>query len=197
LPPPTAASISIETQAPLVAPTSSSRINRDSSEPIVPLNSSATIYADPITAGAPTELQPPEPSAPSVSKLGWLSWALIIWLAGAVLIFGRLLIGTASIWWIAHRAERITDAAWLNLIADISGQIGLTRQVRVFKTSRITMPVTCGLLHSAILFPADADDWPDERRQVVLLHELAHVKRWDCLTQLLAQIACSLYWFNP
>src|SRR4030095_5264840 len=132
-----------------------------------------------------------------VAKLGWISWMLMIWLAGAVLIFGRLLIGTASIWWIAHRAERITDAAWLNLIADISGQIGLTRQVRVFKTSRITMPVTCGLLHSAILFPADADDWPDERRQVVLLHELAHVKRWDCLTQLLGQLACSIYWFNP
>jgi len=59
------------------------------------------------------------------------------------------------------------------------------------------MPVTCGLFSSAILLPEDADDWPDERRQVVLVHELAHVKRWDCMTQLFAQIACSVYWFNP
>src|SRR5262249_47386000 len=39
--------------------------------------------------------------------------------------------------------------------------------------------------------------WPEERRRLVLLHELAHIQRADCLTQLLAQVACVLHWFNP
>ncbi len=128
---------------------------------------------------------------------GWVRWAMMLWLVGTLLVIGRLLIGTVSIWWIARRASRISDSTWLNTAADIAWQIGLTRRVQMLKTPRITMPVTCGLFRSSILLPADADAWPDERRQVVLVHELAHVTRWDCLTQLVAQMVCSIYWFNP
>ena len=136
-------------------------------------------------------------SASTATAAGWVRLAFALWLAGALLIIGRLLIGTASIWWIARRASPITNDVWLSTAKDIAWQIGLTRRVQMFKTPRITMPVTCGLISSAILLPDDADDWPDVRRQVVLVHELAHVKRWDCLTQMFAQMACSIYWFNP
>jgi beta-lactamase regulating signal transducer with metallopeptidase domain len=139
----------------------------------------------------------PETSARSFESLGWVSWAFAIWLAGMLFISGRLLIGAASIWWIARRAIRITDPGSLKMANDIAKLIGLTRQAPMFKTLRTAMPVTCGLIRPRILLPADADAWPDERRQVVLLHELAHVKRRDCLTQLLGQLACSIYWFNP
>jgi hypothetical protein len=45
--------------------------------------------------------------------------------------------------------------------------------------------------------PATADAWPEDRRRAVLAHELAHVKRFDCLTQALAQLACILFWWHP
>jgi carboxyl-terminal processing protease len=54
-----------------------------------------------------------------------------------------------------------------------------------------------GLWRPTILLPDDAAGWPRDRLQVVLLHELAHIRRHDCLTQLLGQLARALYWFNP
>ena len=190
-------SISIETQIPEIA-RNAPTFNRTTSEPITSENAAVMKNVGPIAANlTTTDVKVHEASAVPFVPTAWVRLALMLWLTGAVLIFGRLLIGSASIWWIAYRASSITDAAWMNLTADIARQIGLTRRVRMFKTPRITMPVTSGLISSAILLPVEADDWPDERRQVVLLHELAHVKRWDCLTQLLAQMACSVYWFNP
>jgi hypothetical protein len=39
--------------------------------------------------------------------------------------------------------------------------------------------------------------WPNDVRRVVLLHELAHVARRDCLTQTAAAFVCALYWIHP
>jgi hypothetical protein len=59
------------------------------------------------------------------------------------------------------------------------------------------MPMTWGIWRATILLPEGAEKWSADRLRVVLLHELAHVRRRDCLTQLLGQLARAAYWFNP
>jgi hypothetical protein len=58
-------------------------------------------------------------------------------------------------------------------------------------------PMAWGVARSVILLPSSANSWTVARRRAVLAHELAHVNRRDGLTQILVQLACSVYWFNP
>lgn len=69
--------------------------------------------------------------------------------------------------------------------------------MNVLSSDAAVIPAACGLLRPALLLPTSANEWPEAHRQSVLCHELAHVKRLDCITQLVAQLACALFWFHP
>src|SRR5256714_11073553 len=103
----------------------------------------------------------------------------------------------ARIAWLERTTPPVEDEAGWLLVEDLSLEVGLTRQVRLLQAKGAAMPMTWGIRRPAILLPADADTWSAEGRRDVLLHELAHVKRHDFFTQLIARIACAVYWFHP
>jgi HEAT repeat protein/beta-lactamase regulating signal transducer with metallopeptidase domain len=139
------------------------------------------------------------PAAPSAQPLHWsaASVLLAIWAGGAAIVIGRLLLGIAAVQWMRRRTGRVVDAPWLRLAVALASDLGITRRVTFLESRRATMPMAFGILEPAVLMPADAARWPIERLRIVLLHELAHVKRRDCLTHAIAQVACAVYWFNP
>lgn len=123
--------------------------------------------------------------------------AVWIWLIGVGLVLARFALGTARMRWIARRARRVDGGTWLRLAGRLAWLIGVKRRVTFLEGTTAAMPMTWGIVNPCILLPESASRWPSARQRVVLLHELAHVKRRDCLTQLLAQLLCALYWFNP
>ena len=139
----------------------------------------------------------------AVSRASWLprmSWQaalLALWLLGAVAILGRIVVGLAAVRFVSRRTQLITDAEWLPMAMDLAEEMGVNRRLRFLRSGRASMPVATGLFRPSVIMPADADTWSESRLRVVLLHELAHVKRRDCLTHVLAQAACAFYWFNP
>lgn len=137
----------------------------------------------------------PIESAPKPPR--WPVWVLAVWGAGLVMVIARLLMGTVGVWRLAHGARCIRGGSWEALVRDISGQLGLERPVVLLQSRHAAMPLTWGIVRPVALLPTDADSWSEDRKRIVLLHELAHVKRWDTLTQMVAQMACALYWFNP
>ena len=59
------------------------------------------------------------------------------------------------------------------------------------------MPAACGVWRGTVFLPADALKWTTEQLRMVLLHEVAHLKRRDPGMQALGHLACALHWFNP
>jgi beta-lactamase regulating signal transducer with metallopeptidase domain len=133
----------------------------------------------------------------AAGKVGWATLLLGLWMAGAALVLARMAAGA----WALHRIGRSAAAprgeGWGELLRDLCWTTGLDRPVRLLQAPDAAMPMTWGIVRPVVLLPAGAQEWNAERRRVVLLHELAHVARRDCLTQWLAGLACALYWFHP
>jgi beta-lactamase regulating signal transducer with metallopeptidase domain len=168
----------------------------------------ATFTAEPILARPAAQMSNPARSAadpalvPSRSDAarngsGLGMGIVALYLLGALAVLGRLAIGRWSVARLAAKAEVVDDPAWTGLLRDIGWELGIGRAVRLLRGGGATMPMTWGIAHPAVLLPAESAEWPEARRRVVLMHELAHVARHDCLTQTLAAAACALYWFHP
>jgi beta-lactamase regulating signal transducer with metallopeptidase domain len=143
----------------------------------------------------------PAPSQPRVAAdgpaLGWKPVALLVWLAGALVLLARLLGGVLAVWRMERGAAELDDARWTLLTDRLSRRMRLGRIVRLLRGPTSAVPMTWGAFRPVILLPAEADAWDEDRRAAVLAHELAHVRRWDALTQWIAHLAVALFWFNP
>ncbi|HEV2970315.1 MAG TPA: M56 family metallopeptidase [Pirellulales bacterium] len=131
---------------------------------------------------------------PAQSRLPWL---VVLWLAGAVAALIPLVTGMAGNlrWKVGARPP--LDSAWQDLLFAMCQRIELRRDVTLVFGGPDQMPMTFGWLRPCVVLPSDAASWPRDRREMVLLHELAHVQRCDVLWQMIARLACALYWFHP
>ncbi len=148
------------------------------------------------TAETPSEAAAVQ-SGPVKKSRTLSEYLLLVWIAGGAIILGRFLIGTLLMTRIALKGERVEDGEWLVLAQRTARELGITRPITMIWGDQVAVPITWGVLYPMILLPKNAQEWTHERRRFVLVHEMAHVKRFDAFTQLLAQLTTALFWFSP
>ncbi|HTL15810.1 MAG TPA: M56 family metallopeptidase, partial [Patescibacteria group bacterium] len=129
--------------------------------------------------------------------LPWVGIMIIVWCFGFFVIVARALAARFEVRRLKQDSLVLLDDSWLMLLKEVCLELHLRRSVQLRQARDEVMPATWGWLRPVVLLPPQADRWPGEKRRMVLLHELAHAKRWDCASQLIAQLACAVYWFNP
>jgi|GEM_PF-6660962 len=126
-----------------------------------------------------------------------LQWVFLTWALGVVWFFGRLLLGHLNLWLLSATTPAVDSVALLTRIERLRQKIGLRRKIHIVASSRRSVPMTWGVFRVNLLLPTDVLNWPDDRLDAVILHEMAHIRRWDCFWQWCSQTISCLFWFNP
>ncbi|KPK96254.1 hypothetical protein AMJ80_00975 [bacterium SM23_31] len=131
------------------------------------------------------------------NRLPWSVLLLLLWMSGAIFVFMRILIKLTGLWLMVKKADPLQDTVFNKLIVDCRKRTGLKRNIRLLQSKWITVPVAWGLFRPAIVVPKGAELWSDKQKEIVLLHEAAHIKRADFLSTLIAHTTSVIYWCNP
>jgi beta-lactamase regulating signal transducer with metallopeptidase domain len=89
-------------------------------------------------------------------------------------------------------------AEWRLFVNRIAAQMGIKKPVHIWISEWVSSPVTIGYLKPVILVPLAAiNQLSTPQMEAVLLHELAHIKRYDYLLNLVLNIIRTILYFNP
>jgi len=122
---------------------------------------------------------------------------LLIWSIGALgLLIREGLANVGLIRWI-RRARPLASVQWAATLDRVSNELGIKRPLRVLESPHVTSPCTWGFLRPVLLLPVAGAHWPESQRRHALLHELAHIRRFDYLSSLVSRLVCAVHWYNP
>jgi len=136
------------------------------------------------------------PGGPAPIGVPWYAWAVLLWITGSLLYLCWYAVLHAGVRRVVRRAQP-AGTQWTTTLGEVAEELDLRRRVRLLESNELIAAITVGIFRPVVVVPSDSHDWTEDRRRLVLSHELAHVKRWDTLTEFFALITTVVYWFNP
>lgn len=167
--------------------------------PLLTFGSLLTLLALPFLALLPkfTVELPAIASDAEPGAVSTISWFAIAWAAGFALFTIRLALDFASLTRWRRRAIDHDDPVIDEVLEACRQQLGVNRNVRARLHPDTVSPAIAGLFRPVVYLPTNSVLWSEDTLRMVLLHELGHVARRDLWTNLAAQVACLVHWFNP
>ena len=127
-----------------------------------------------------------------------LPWVVLAWFGGVVALSLRL----ASGWLMTRQLGRVGTSsvpdACVEAVARLAARLRISRPVRVLGSAVVQVPAVIGWLRPMILLPASAlTGLTPLQLDALLAHELAHVRRYDYMVNLLQSVVETLLFYHP
>lgn len=109
-------------------------------------------------------------------------------------------------WFLGYRQTQLIrrnglqkiPANWRLFITRIAAQLGIKKEIRLYLSDAVTTPLTVGFFKPIILIPiASINHLSTDQLEAVLLHEMAHIKRYDYLLNIILSVVELTLFFNP
>lgn len=127
-----------------------------------------------------------------------LPTVVAFWFIGVVFLSSRLLVSWVRARALVYRGAVDASHEWQRVAARLSDALGLKRAVRLLESAAVEVPSVIGTLRPVILLPASTlTGLTPEQLEMVLAHELAHIRRHDFLINLLQAFVETLMFFHP
>lgn len=127
-----------------------------------------------------------------------LPWVAPFWMAGVLVFYLRSL----GSWMVAQRLRRAGVCAapgdWQARLRSLCGRLGLSRPVILLESCLVDVPLVMGFLRPVILMPIGLlAGLTTDQLESILIHELAHIRRWDYVVNLLQNLVEGLLFYHP
>ena len=157
--------------------------------------SASTLETDALASGESSDIQP------STSLNVWQKATPLIaaaYLFGVVILLGRLMLGLRGGWNLRRHSEPVDEASLLSMLARRARVLGMRVSPALCHCRDIAVPTVVGILRPTILLPMSlmAGLSPDQL-EAILTHELAHIRRYDHLVNILQRIVEATLFFHP
>jgi uncharacterized protein (TIGR03435 family) len=128
----------------------------------------------------------------------WLSGVAAVWMAGVVFFWLRLLGGWMTAERLRRRHARPAPFRWQQTFDGLRARLSVSQPVRLLVSGLVQAPVVVGLLRPVVLVPVGAlAGLPAEQMEALLLHELAHIRRYDYLVNALQNLVEAVLFYHP
>jgi beta-lactamase regulating signal transducer with metallopeptidase domain len=127
-----------------------------------------------------------------------LPWLTTAWFLGVVLQSLRLLAAWAHTQRLKRSQARLILEYWQRRVQRLSRQLRVTRPVLLLESSLVRVPTVIGWLRPALLLPTSVfTGLTPGQLDMIVAHELAHIRRHDYLVNVLQTIVDTLLFYHP
>ncbi|MFO1062519.1 MAG: M56 family metallopeptidase [Pirellulales bacterium] len=134
----------------------------------------------------------------SASSHPWIIATVLTYLAGVMAMLAKLLVGLYRCRILMDDDTSLDRTELVRLMHEQCRRLGLRRVPGLLVSRRIHVPIVLGFLSPLVVWPAAfVSGWDPQHMGAILAHELAHIRRYDPIVNLLQRLVEAVLFFHP